>query len=119
MNAAAIDLPVFVTEREVERCYQQGILAQRRRQQGRADAAMRAARARDPRLLLALEKGAEVLLRVSERQLGKGYNIGGIAISATEHNLWRSAYETVEKGEPIRHLEWIYFMAGYLAGLIV
>jgi hypothetical protein len=116
MGAAGIELPVFVTERTVEEAYRQGRIAQRVRRQSFADTGMRAARKRDPRLMLALEKGAEVLRAMSSRQIGETFNVGGIRVDATEFSLWREAYAEADRGEPLPALQWVYGMAAWLCG---
>ena len=114
---ATIELELFVTEASVEEAYRRGVLAQARRRQSFADTGMRAAKARDPKLLKALDQGSNVLRRMTEKQLGQAFTTpSGVRVDATEYNLWRSACECVDKGEPIKNLEWVYGMAAWLCG---
>lgn len=117
---AHVELPEWVNERTVEDAYRIARMAQVQRRQSLATAGMRAARARDSRLLKALEGGAEVLRRMSERQLGSTYNVGGYRVQATEFQLWRNAYQMVDEGNMVGagNYEWIIMAAALLAGLI-
>lgn len=83
-----------------------------------AHAGMRAAHARDPKLLLVLEKGSEVLLRMSESQLGKTFTHAGRRMDATEHQMWRNAYTACDAGHADPTYDWIYATAACMAGLI-
>ena len=82
---------------------------------------VRAARARDPHLLKALEASAEVLQAMQERQIGRTQRDAstpyGQRVDLTEYSLWREAYRICDEGTPTRHFEWIYGAAAMLAGL--
>lgn len=107
-----------ITAKTVEEAYRRARTAQEQRRQSWADRGMRAARARDPHLLLALQKGAEILQQISEDQLGvHGHDAAGIRVHATEFNLWREAYTAADRGEPLANFEWIYAAAAWLAGI--
>lgn len=113
-----IELDGFVTRATVERAYRECKIAQENRSELTAAKAMRAARARDPKLLKALEGGARVLQVMSEEQMGQGgMDVGGLRVHATEFQLWRNAYTTVDTGEAVYNYVWIYVAAGYIAGL--
>ena len=119
--AGHIELPEWINEKTVERAYSRAQEAQYQHDEGLAECGMRAARARDPRLMLALEKGAEVLKAMEERQVG-GYQRStntpfGHKVELTEVALWRKAYEEADKGVPMVHFRWIYGCAAELAGL--
>lgn len=119
MGAAGIELADWINPETVERAYSRAIVAQRVRNQVFADTGMRAARARDPKLLLALERGAEILSRLQEEQVGRTRRSAerfADTVELTEVALWRKAYEFADKGEPLPHLEWIYGAAAVLAG---
>jgi hypothetical protein len=87
----------------------------------------RAAKARDPKLLLALQKGSQILQQMSEEQHGPhGLDVGGIRVQANEFQLWRNAYLAVDekriasehaRGEPEQQYADFYGMAAILAGL--
>ena len=85
--------------------------------QGFAEKGMRAARARDPHLMKALEGGAEVLLKLSREQLGTNYMVAGERLDATEHSLWREAYVQADDGAAMIQFKWIYGAAAELAGI--
>lgn len=117
MGSNHVEVESFINLATVEAAYTLGTRCQQARRQSFADTGLRAARARDPKLLKALEKGAEVLRALSERQLGASYTTStGVRVDATEYNLWKAACECVDKGEPIKNLEWIYGMAAWLCG---
>jgi hypothetical protein len=114
-----IEIPEWVNERTIEMAYREAQRAQESRQERVAAAGMRAAKARDPKLLKALEGGAETLRKMSERQLGvSGMDVGGIRVQATEYQLWRNAYTTVDSGQPHEAYAWIYGAAAVLCGFV-
>lgn len=116
--AAFIELPEWINEATVEEAYRRASRAQQARRESLARTGLRAARDRNPLLMKALEGGAEVLRRMSERQLGaSGLDVGGRRVPATEFQLWRNAYTTADAGDPEQNYEWIYGAAAILAGL--
>ena len=121
MGAAGVEIPSWINESTVERVYRMANIAQSSRRQSFADRGMRAARARDPKLLKALEGGAEVLQRIQERQHGRTMRDPGTPfgkrVDLTEFTLWREAHKMVDEGTPIRAFEWVYGAAAVLAGL--
>lgn len=122
MGAAGIEVEEFVTRGSVEWAFSRAIEAQRTRKQHIADIGMRAAFARDPKLLLVLEKATEVLVKMEEEQVGRTRRTSekfGDRVELTEVALWRKAYEFCDKGEPLRQLEWIYGAAALLAGFAI
>tara|TARA_Y100000592_G_scaffold100967_1_gene184154 strand:+ start:7436 stop:7819 length:384 start_codon:yes stop_codon:yes gene_type:complete len=80
---------------------------------------MRAARARDPKLLLVLEKATEVIHKQYLRQYGEYVQRSDIPenhkVVPTEVQLWREAYKMVDQGTPIENFQWIYGAAALLA----
>lgn len=117
---AGVELDGFVTRGRVEWAYG---TAQRCQHEPRGESlarqAWRAAEARDPKLLLALDKGATILQRISEEQFGAhGMDVNGYRVDATEYQLWRNAYTTLDKGTPEQNYIWIYVAGGLLAGII-
>jgi hypothetical protein len=98
-------------------------LAQRRCEEGKqgfADIGWRAARARDAKLLKALEKGAEIIGKMSEAQMGqtrRGATVDfALTKEHTESQMWREAYRTCDAGDPTIQLSYIYGAAAYLCG---
>ena len=80
---------------------------------------MRAARARDPKLLQVLEKATEVMHRMYLHQYGEYVQRDDIPenhkVVPTEVQLWREAYKMVDQGTPIENFQWIYGAAAVLA----
>jgi hypothetical protein len=117
--SAKIEIPEWVNRKTVEEAYRIARKAQESRRESVAAAGMRAAKARDPKILKALEGGSEILRQMSEEQLGKhGVDVGGIYVPATEYNLWREAYIAADEGRALPNFAWIYGAAAVLAGLI-
>jgi hypothetical protein len=76
-----------------------------------AQAGMRAARARDPKLLKVLEQASTVMDRASEDQMGRtrrSTDIFSHTVEHTEVQLVKKAYEFADKGDPVPALCWIY-----------
>lgn len=108
-----------LTDLAVERAYGEACRAQEQRRQSFADIGWRAAKARDPKLLKALEKMAEVTGRMQENQLGRTMRSSsnyGETRGTTEHQLCREAYRLCDEGRPIQNFEWIYGAAAHLCG---
>ena len=119
MGAAGIELPEWVNEKTVEYAHGRVIQEQRKGHVSIANAGMRAAKARDGKLLKALEGGAEILQAMNDRQHGPHMRINGVKYNGTtELQLWREAYKMCDKGEPMAQFQWIYAAAGIIAGLI-
>lgn len=119
----AIELPEWINNRTVERAYARAIEAQRRHKDNWAETGMRAARARDPRLMLVLERGSNIMTMLQEAQIGEYRRRGEASIpfshtvELTEVQLWTKAFTFADKGEPLEQLKWIYGCAAELAGL--
>ena len=122
--SAYVELESFITPETVEYAYGLAMKRQEQRHQSFADAGWRAARARDPKLLKALEKGAEVLERTSEQQFGQTMRTateedrhkykGG----TTESQMWKNAYTTCDNGTPEEQYSWIFGAAAFLCGYV-
>jgi hypothetical protein len=121
MGAAGVEIPEWVNDSTVERSFRRMNAARHARQQNFADKGMRAARARDSRLLKALESGAEVLQNIQERQRGRTIRDSstpyGHRVDLTEYSMWREAYRMCDEGTPHNAFQWIYGAAAELAGL--
>jgi hypothetical protein len=117
-----MDLTLIDTSpRAIEWAYGNAMRAQRERRQSFADVGMRAARARDPKLLYVLERGAEVIAAESERQTGRHRRDPstpfGERVEHTEAQLWREAYLSLaDRGQAELPYEWIYGAAALLCG---
>jgi hypothetical protein len=109
-----------LTKEVVEHAYGKCSRARDDRNQGFADTGFRAAKARDPKLLVALEEMAKVTLQMQEGQMGRVMRSPdatfGESKGTTEHQLCREAYRLADEGSPIRNFEWIYGAAAYLCG---
>ena len=117
-----VEIEEFITAGRVEHAYGLAMKAQLNRRQSFADTGWRAALARDPKLLKALEKGAEVVEKLQENQFGRTMRTAGeeekhkYKAGTTEAQLWREAYRLCDEGTPIRNFEWIYGAAAWLCG---
>jgi hypothetical protein len=85
--------------------------------------AMRAVRARDPKLLAALERCTETMDRVVERQMGQTRRDHLVPVGERAYPMeagqFKTAYEALQKGDVVDALGWTYAMAGLLAGVVV
>ena len=117
-----VEIENFITPERVEYAYGLAQRYQMERRQSLADAAMRAARARDPKLLKALEKGAEIVGKMSEAQMGRTRRGIDVPFSHTkehtESQLWREAYRMVDQGTPIENFCWVYLAGCLVAGIV-
>jgi hypothetical protein len=108
-----IEVPEFITFEAMSRAIgiiRQGMESQNARsvREGQRDptgryrlameAGIRAARARDSRLLFVLDKGAEVLQAASQKQWGGSTHPDATHIEATEYQVWRNAYTQADQG---------------------
>lgn len=111
-----------LTDKAIEKAYARALQAHEARWIGFAEAGMRAARARDPKLLKALERMAESTHKLQEEQIGRFMRDPGSTYGesrgTTEHQLCREAFRLCDEGNPIEHLAWIYGAAAYLCGFI-
>lgn len=102
---ARIELPDFVTERTVERAYVRAKEMQDRhmQRQGRAYTeawaarGVRAARARDGKLLRFLEYSVEVLAKLNDGQQSRLEQAGFRRQDFTEFSIWKGAYQKADE----------------------
>ena len=117
---AYVELENFITPSLVEEAYRRALKAQASGWQQFAVVGWRAAQARDPKLLKALEKGAEILDAMTENQWGETMREVdqdyGKTKGTTEQNLWREAYRMLDEGTPLQNFEWIYGAAAWMCG---
>ncbi|MDP3774538.1 MAG: hypothetical protein Q8Q85_09755 [Gemmatimonadales bacterium] len=116
-----VELANFITPARVEYAYGKACRAQELHQEIYAQVGMRAAKARDPKLLLALDRGANMLDKIAESQQGRtrrSTDVEGLKVEFTEAQLWKKAYEFADKGEPLAQLQWVYAAGAILSGLI-
>jgi len=84
-----------------------------------AQAGMRAAKARDGKLLKILDQAANIMDKAAESQQGRTRRssvVEGERVEYTEVQLVKRAYEFADKGEPLPQLVWIYAAGAYAAG---
>lgn len=116
----SIEVEEFITRSRVEYAHGLAIKNQRLRNQRFADTGWRAALAQDPKLLVVLEKAANMLDKLTDEQHGQTMRapdaLYGETKGTTEAQLWREAYRLCDEGNPIRHLEWIYGAGAWLCG---
>lgn len=124
---AQIEIMEPINATTVERAWRRITIMSRARDDRLARQGLRAAIARDAKMLLALDKGATVMRGLSESQFGHaGQQVGELRIPATEYQLWRNAYtaadktygDEAERREVLAPYENVYAMAGLLAGVI-
>ena len=130
MGSNHVEVPDWINPATVERAYGRAKEAQHNHEEPVAEVGMRAAMQRDARLLIALDKGAEVLARLVEQQVGRFQRDPstpyGQKAELTELGLWRNAYEMPDK--PLNDnveeryyslypFRWILGCAAELAGL--
>tara|TARA_Y100000310_G_scaffold341577_1_gene441172 strand:- start:690 stop:1067 length:378 start_codon:yes stop_codon:yes gene_type:complete len=122
MGSSHVEIEDFITPARVEHAYSMAMRSQQLKIQSFADTGWRAAQARDSKLLKALERGAEVVEKMSENQFGRTMRTADeeekhkYERGTTESQLWREAYRLCDEGNPIRNFEWIYGAAAYLCG---
>lgn len=118
----AAQIEVDVSGDKIEYAYGLAKQMQEQRYQLFADIGMRAARARDEKMLKVMEKATEYIHGLSEDQMGRTRrstsNYGETA-EHTELGLWREAYRMMDKGEPMEQFQWIYGAAAWICGYIV
>lgn len=114
-----MELDNFVNLKSVEYAYGRSIREQERNNTAFAEVGLRAARRRDPKLLMVLDKAANILIKEDDNQRGQtrmNSEIESERRYTTETQLWREAYKMVDQGTPVENLVWIYAAAAFLCG---
>ena len=117
--AAHVELEEWITPELVEAAYRTAIRMQQARALWWADVGLKAAKARDPKLLKALEKATEVVTKMDEDQRGRTRRHAQYLseqTETTETQLFREAYRLMDEGRPIENLKWIYGAGAWLCG---
>ena len=117
--AAHVELEEWITPELVEAAYRTAIRMQQARALWWADVGLKAAKARDPKLLKALEKAAEVVTKMDEEQRGRTRRHAEFLnhqTETTETQLFKEACRMADQGTPIEHLMWIYGAGAWLCG---
>ena len=119
--AGAIELPYPVDAYTVERTWMRAKTFQDEQRLNLAEQGMRAAKARDKRLLLCLGKAADVITKMHDAQRGeeqrgsKDYK----RATATPVQMLQESYRLADEGKPIIQFSWIYAAFGELAGVVI
>ena len=120
MGSNHVEIEDFLTHERIELAHGRAVLAQHTERQSLADCGWRAALARDPKLLKCLEKGAEAISLMDERQRGYTRRSATLKmeeqVDTTTTQLWKEAYRLCDEGRQIRNFEWIYGAAAILCG---
>ena len=128
MGANHVEIEEFISRERVEWAHRRANIAFERGDQAFAQVGLKAAKARDSRLLKVLEQAAEHLDAMSEEQMGRTrrasvHSTDNYRLSAehTESTMWREAYRLMDEGKieawAANHpLEWIYGAAALLCG---
>lgn len=87
-----------------------------------AEQGIRLARARDPRMLAALERTAEVMDKLAESQVGRTIRDPGLEFAMkktpTQTQIAREAYLTADRGDPAPTFGLVYAAVAKMAHLI-
>jgi hypothetical protein len=116
-----VEIESFLTPRLIEYAHGRAIRAQEMGREIVARTGMRAAKARDSRLLKVLDYGANHLDKMSDDQMGRtrrSTEVYSQSVQHTEAQLWREAYRFADKGEPLEQLQWIYGAAALACGFV-
>lgn len=119
MGSNHVELEEFITPERVEYAYGLAMKKQQLRAEWWADVGWKAAQARDPKLLKALERAAEIVSKMDEAQRGRTrratehFSQQG---ETTETQLFREAFRMADEGTPVINLKWIYGAGAWLCG---
>lgn len=111
-----------VNEMVVEQLHRRALVI--RREPGKeyvAEQGFRAAKARDPKLMVVLEKCAETMVRMNEHQHGqtqRSTKTHAEKFPPQEVKMWQEAYRCADAGDPVKAFAWIYGVAAQHAGLV-
>jgi hypothetical protein len=107
-----VEIEEFFSPERVEWAYRMALRDQREGRQRNAEKAMHKA----------MEKGAEIVVRMDEEQRGRTRRMAenlSEQVETTETQLWREAYRLMDEGKPIPNFAWMYLAGAYLAGFII
>lgn len=119
--AAAIELPYPIDPFTVERAWMRAKMFQKDEALNLAEQGMRAAKARDKKLLLCLGKAAEIVTKMHDNQRGEEQrtNTDYRRATAAPVKMLQEAYRLADEGKPIIQFAWIYASFGELAGVVI
>ena len=114
----SVEILEWVNRRTISQVWEMACDAQARNAATFAKKGMRAARARDATLLKVLDQGATVLEQWSREREEERIRLRPDAprIDATEYSMWKAAYESADRGDPMPQMMWVYGAAAHLAG---
>lgn len=121
---SSTEITEFVTPRAVESIYRRATEVHNNlsRYTSQIEQGMRAAKARDPRLLTVLEKGAALLDQLADEQYGRTRRDPSAPFSMrvpiTEAKFWQEAYRLADQGDPLPQAGHLYAAAGMFAGVV-
>ena len=109
-----------LTRERIEYAYALAVKMRDARNHGFANTGFRAAKARDRKLLIALEAMAETTGQMQEEQIGRLMRSPdatfGESRGTTEHQLCREAYRMCDQGTPLENFCWVYGAAAWMCG---
>lgn len=119
--AAHIELERFITYASACYAFNRARKEQAEGNYAWANIGMRAAKARDPKLLKALDLAANAMYAEEERQRGHSMRTTDVHAEArysTYTQMWRESYRMVDEGKAgeVPHLMWMYGAGAFLAG---
>ena len=109
-----------ITRRAVEQIYRRAMTGSKSGAASIVNKGVRAARHRDPYLMLGLEKCAEIMDQMAEEQRGQTRRSSSTAsgrVESTETAIFKKAYESADKGDALLHYGWIYGAVGEYVGI--
>lgn len=114
-------LPYPVDAYTVERAYMRAKAFQEDGRLHLAQQGMRAAKARDDKLLAVLSRASEIVTKMHEEQRGQTQRSARDSQRATVTavSLICEAYRLADEGNPIDQFSWIYAAFGELAGVVM
>lgn len=116
----AVDFKSTLTDGRVQYAYGMAQKMMDARAEGWARIGMKAAKAGDAKLMMALDRMAECTSKEQEAQFGQTMRSAsatyGETRGTTEHQLCREALLAMERGEPLENFQWIYGSAAWLCG---
>lgn len=117
-----VDWESSLTAEKCEYAYGLASEMQMQNRQHFAEIGLRAAQARDPKLIKALEKMAEHTTKADDDQRGETRRTSKDFSEqryTTTTQMCREAYKMVDQGTPVPHLQWIYGAAAWLCGYVI
>jgi hypothetical protein len=116
-----IELPHSVTPAAVEEIFRRARQYQEQSQAHIANQGFRAAKARDPKMMLCMEKCAEVIGKQAEDQLGRTRRDAstpfGWRVEPTEAQMFKEAYRCADHGEATMVYGWLYGAVATFCGV--